>query len=141
MQRNAVVTLVPESSETAAAFERYQDAYRTSETMLAFSETVKLGGIFLAGVAFITALVVFQMLPEERSGFPMVSFLLIVLAVLAVCITQVMGRAFRALEQILSATIDADANSSPFFSNVQRSRLMRLGKEPPIPESIPVRAA
>ncbi len=65
-----VVTLIPESSESAAALERYNDAYGTCEVVLGFSGTVKLGGIFLGGVAVTAAMIVIQLFPEERGRVP-----------------------------------------------------------------------
>lgn len=141
MNAAVVTTLVPESSESTAAIERYEGAYRAAERAVAFGEGVRLGGIFLGGVVFVGAAVAYQFSPAERSGFPVVSALLIVGAVLAVLISQILSMGFHIQGQLLKATLDSDVNSSPFLSNAQRARVMSLRKQPPAPESIAPRAA
>ena len=52
MSAAVVTTLIPQSNDSTAAIERYQDAYRTAEAAVTFGETVKLAGIFIGGVVF-----------------------------------------------------------------------------------------
>jgi hypothetical protein len=136
MSAAVVTTLVPQSSESTAAIDRYQDAYRGAETALAFGEAVRLGGIFVGGVVFVGALVAFQLNPAERSGFPVVSVGLIACAVLLVLISQILGMGLRVQGQLLKATLDSDVNSSPFLSNAQRAKIMSLRKEASTVETI-----
>ena len=141
MSTAAVTTLVPESNESTAAIERYRAAYGEADAAVAFAETVKLGGIFVAGVVFVGALLVFQAIPSERSGFPTVSVLLIVFAALLILISQVVGSGFHLQSELLKAAVDADVNSSPFLSNGQRARVMGLRKQPTAADIVGLRAA
>lgn len=141
MNAAVVTTLVPGSSESTAAIERYEDAYRAAEKAVAFGETVRLGGIFLGGVVFVGAAVAYQFDPAERSGFPVVSALLIAGAVLVVLISQILSMGFHVQGELLKATLDSDVNSSPFLSNAQRAKVMSLREQPSVPDSIALRAA
>jgi hypothetical protein len=141
MSAAVITTFVPESSVSTAAIERYQDAYRAAETIVTFGETVKLGGIFLGGVVLVGGLVEFLLNPAERFGFPVVFAALMGSAILLVLISQILGMGFQAQGQSLIATLDSDVNSSPFLSNAQRAKAMRLRKQPPVPDSIPMRVA
>jgi len=138
---------VPESRESKAAVERYQDAYRAAEKAIAFGENVRLGGMFLGGVVFIVAVVAFVLSPTAHSGIPGVSFLLFAGTVLLVSISHVLGRGFCVQGQLLKAALDADVNSSPFLSNAQRAKAMSLGTQlwaPTqlwVPDNIALRAA
>jgi len=136
-----IATFIPESSEPTAAIERYEDAYRAAEKAVAFCDTVKRGGIFAGGVVFVAALVAFQLSPAERSGFPVVSVVLIAFAVWLVLISQIVGTGFQVLGHLLKAAVDSDVNSSPFLSNAQRGKAMSLRKQPSIPDSISMKAA
>jgi hypothetical protein len=141
MSAAVVTALIPESSESTFAIERYQDGYRAAQTAVTFSETVKLGGIVLGGVVFVGALVAYQFDPAERSGFPVAAVSMIAGAALLVLISQILGMAFGILGELLKATLDSDVNSSPFLSNAQRAKLMSLRRQPPVPDTIPLRAA
>jgi hypothetical protein len=141
MSTAVISTLIPESSEPTAAIERYEDAYRAAEKAIAFCDTVKRGGIFAGGVVFVAAMVTFQLSPAERSGFPVISVLLIAFAVWLVLISQVVGTGFHVMGRLLKAAVDSGVNSSPFLSNAQRAKAMSLRKGPAIPESILTRTA
>jgi hypothetical protein len=141
MSTATVTTLVPESSESTAAMERYQNAYRATEAAVEFAETVKLGGIFVGGVILVAALVVFQSIPNECSGFPAISVLLIAGAALLVLISQVIGAGLHTQGELMKATLDSDVNSSPFLSNAQRARVMGLRKQPSAPAIIQPKTA
>ena len=130
-----------EFSESMAAIERYQDAYREAERAVAFGETVRLGGIFLGGVVFVVALVAFQLSPAARSGFPMVSILLLACTVLLVLTSHVLGMGFHVQGKLLKAVLDSDVNSSPFLSNAQRAKAMSLRTQLSVPNSIALKAA
>jgi uncharacterized membrane protein len=103
--------------------ERYREAYQTAERATDFAESVKLWGIFLAGLIFVAAVVVFQSSPAERSGFPVVSAWLIAGAVLVVLASHLWSMVFRIQAWMLEAAIDSAVNSSPLLSNVQRTRV------------------
>ena len=120
---------VSEFSESKAAIERYQDAYRAAEKAVAFGETVRLGGIFLGGVVFVIALVAFILSPAAHSGFPVVSILLLPCTVLLVLAAHVLGMGLCVQGQLLKAALDSDVNSSPFLSNAQRAKAMSLGTQ------------
>ncbi len=123
-----VLPFPPEISESGAAVERYQDAYDVAEATTGLVETVKNGGIFLAGMVWIGALIVFQARPAERSGFPIVSALLVAGAVLLILISQILSIGLRVMAQLLAASIDSAVASSPFLSKAQRVEVMALLK-------------
>jgi hypothetical protein len=126
MSTAVVIPFAAPSTERTAAVERYQDAYRMAQTAIDFGETVRLGGIFLAGVIFVGSLAAFQVSRAERSGFPVVTVSLIACAVLVVLIAHVWSMVFRVQGQLLKVAADAAVNSSPFLSNVQRTEVMSL---------------
>ena len=136
-----IPTRVPEFSESTTAIERYQDAYRAAETAVAFSETVRFGGIFLGGVIFVAALVELLSSSVERSGFPVAFASLIASAIVLVLISQILGMGFQVQAQLLKAVLDSGVNSSPFLSNAQRATAMSLRKQPSVPESFPLKVA
>jgi hypothetical protein len=136
-----IPTRVPEFSESTAAIERYQAAYRAAETAVAFGETVRLGGIFLGGVVFVVALIAFQLSPAAHSGIPVVAVLLVACTVLVVLTSQILAMGFHVQGQLLKAALDSDVNSSPFLSNAQRAKAMSLRTQRSVPESIALKAA
>jgi len=141
MSAAVITTFVPKSSETSAAIERYECAYRAAETVVTFGERVRLGGIVLGGIVLVGALVELLSNPAERSGFPVVFGSLIACAFLLVLVAQILGMGFHGQGQLLKAAIDSDVNSSPFLSNAQRAKAMSLRRPPSVPDSIPLRAA
>jgi hypothetical protein len=44
------IPFTSDSSESTAVMERYRKAYQTAQKVIDFAETVKLSGIFLAGM-------------------------------------------------------------------------------------------
>ncbi len=132
MSAAVVTTLVPQSNDSTAAIERYQDAYRTADAAVTFGETVRLAGIFAGGAVFVGALVAFQLGFAERSRFPAVAILLIACAALLVLISQIVAWGFHVQGNLLKAVLDSDVNSSPFLSDPQRARAMFL-KKPCVP--------
>lgn len=126
MSTAVVIPFAPQSNENTAVMERYQDAYRMAETAIDFGETVRLGGIFLAGVIFLGSLVAFQLNPAERSGFPVVTVSLMACAVLVVLMAHVWSLVFRVQGHLLKAAADSAVHSSPFLSNAHRIEAMSL---------------
>jgi hypothetical protein len=126
MSTAAVIPFAPQPTESSAAMERYRDAYRMAGATIDFGETVRLGGIFLAGVIFVGSLVAFQVSQAESSAFPAVTVTLIACAVLVVLIAHVWSMVFRVSGQLLKTATDSAVNSSPFLSNAQRSEAMSL---------------
>ncbi len=138
---SAAAAFPTETYESVAAMERYQSSYRAAEKEIAFGESVWSAGIVVGGVILVASLVEFLLNPAEHHGFPVVFASFIACAVLVVLVSQVMGTAIRGLGQLLSAAVDSDVNSSPFLSNAQRARAMRLSKPATMPEPIRIRAA
>ena len=124
MSTARVIPFTNDSIESTAVMERYREAYQTAERATDFAETVKLVGIFLAGLIFIAAVMVFQSSPAERSGFPVVSAWLIAGAVLVVLASHLWSMVFRIQGRMLEAAIDSAVNSSPLLSNAQRTRVI-----------------
>lgn len=126
MSTATVLSFPPESLESTATMEKYRVAYQVAETAMSFAETVKLVGIFVAGVIFVSALMVFQSSPAERSGFPVVAASLAAGAILVVLAAQVWSMVFRVLGRVLEIAVDRAVHSSPWLSNVQRATVMSL---------------
>ena len=120
MGSTVVIPFAPETKENQAARDRYRNAYRIAETTAGFSETIRNGGLFLAGTMWFGALITYQARSGERSGFPVVSVSLVACAVLAILVSHIMSIAFRAWTQLLEMAIDAAVNSSPCLSNAQK---------------------
>ena len=123
MSTAKVIPFTSDFVESTPVMERYREAYQTAERATDFAETVKLWGIFLAGLIFVAAVVVFQSSPAERSGFPVVSAWLIAGAVLVVLASHLWSMVFRVQAWMLEAAIDSAINSSPLLSDAQRTRL------------------
>jgi uncharacterized membrane protein len=124
MSTAKVIPFNSDSLESTAVMERYRKAYQTAERVIDFAETVKLSGIFLAGLIFIAALMVFQSIPAERSGFPVASAWLLAGAVFAVLASHLWSAVFRVQGRMLEAAIDSAVNSSPVLTTAQRMRLI-----------------
>ena len=138
MSAAVVTTLIPESSDASITIARYQEGYREADDEVAFSRTVKFGGIFLAGVVFVGGLVEFINNAAEHTAFPVVFASIIACAVVLILISQSISRGLRAQGLLLKSGLDASVNSSPFLSNAQRVLAMSLRKRPPVPECLPV---
>ena len=124
MSTARVIPFTSDSLESTAVVERYRKAYQTAEKVIDFAETVKLSGIFLAGLIFIAALMVFQSIPAERSRFPVASAWLVAGAVFVVLASHLWSVVFRIQGRMLEATIDSAVNSSPLLTTAQRARAM-----------------
>jgi uncharacterized membrane protein len=124
MSTARVIPFISDSLESTAVMERYRKAYQTAEKMIDFAETVKLSGMFLAGLIFIAALIVFQSIPAERSGFPVTSAWLVAGAVFVVLASHLWSVVFRVQGRMLEATIDLAVNSSPLLTTAQRTRVI-----------------
>jgi len=129
MSTAKVVLLKPDPAENTAVVTRYLRAYRTAESIAKFAERVRFGGIFLAGVVFISALVMFQSSPEERLGFPTVFAQLLCGALLLLLASELWGMVFRALARSLEMAIDTAVNCSPLLSNAQRVEIMTVPEQ------------
>jgi len=138
MSAAVITTFTPESSDATATITRYQDGYESAEAIGMFSRTVKLGGIFLAGVVLMVGLVEFILNPTEHHGFPLIFALLAGCAVCLVLISQSVAMGLRGEGQLLKAALDQDVNSSPFITNAQRALAMSLRKRPPVPTCLPI---
>ncbi len=138
MSAAVITTFIPESSAATAAITRYQDGYQAAEALVTFSLTVKLGGIFLAGMVFMVGLVEFILNPAEHHGFPVIFALLVACAVWLALVSQIVAIGLRGEGQLLKAALDSDVNSSPFLSNAQRALAMSLRKRSPVPTCLPI---
>jgi len=135
----AVITAIDtQSNDSTAAIKRYQDSYRVADGVITFGQSVKLGGIFVAGVIFVAGLIEFIMNPAEHHGFAVIFASLIACAVLLILISQILAMGLRGEGHLLKAALDSDVNSSPFLSNPQRARAMSLREQPPVPKVLPV---
>jgi len=138
MSAAVITTFTPKSSDATAAIARYRDGYQAAESVVTFSQTVKLGGIFLAGVVFMVGLVEFVLNPTEHHGFPLIFALLVACAVWLALVSQIVAIGLRGEGHLLRAALDSDVNSSPFLSNAQRALAMSLRERPPVPTCLPV---
>jgi len=129
MSTAIVIPFAPDSRDSATMMDRYRAAYQVAEKAAAFAETVKLVGIFLAGLLFVSAIMVFQINPDERAGFPVVSASLVAVAVLIILASHLWAMVFRIQGQMLQITIDSAVHSSPSLSNAQRATVISWAKE------------
>jgi hypothetical protein len=126
MSTAVIIPFAPKTTATTAAIERYGHAYDVSEKTSAFAETVRLGGIAVAGVLWVCALIAYQAIPRERSGFPVATAVFIGVALWILLVSQVVRRGFLAQGQLLESVIDSAVTASPFLSNPQRVEVMAL---------------
>lgn len=141
MSAAVITSFVPDSSESTAAIERYQGAYRATETAVRFGETIRLGGVVLADIVLVGGPVEFLLNPVGRFGFPVVFASFIACAVSPVLPSHILSVAVHGQGELLKATLGSAINSSPVLSNAQRAKAMLLRKQPRVPESIAGRAA
>lgn len=124
MSAATVIPFVAQSGESDVVLERHRIAYQAADAVLSFAETVKLVGIFVAGVIFFSGVMVFQSSEVERVGFPVLSVSLVAGAVLILLAAHLWSMVFRAQGWLLEIAIDSAVNSSPLLSNAQRARVM-----------------
>jgi uncharacterized membrane protein len=124
MSTAKVIPFASHSVESTAVMERYREAYQTAERAAEFAETVKFLGIFLAGLIFVAALMVFQSSPAERSGFPVVSAWLIAGGVLVVLASHLWSTVLRVQARMLEVATDSAVNSSLLLSHPQRTKVV-----------------
>ncbi len=122
----AVVPFAPKTQETTAVMERFDRGYDTARATAALSETVRLGGMFLAGVLWVCAVIAYQAIANERTGFPVVAACFVAAAIWVVLVTQAISRIFRVQSQRLETEIDSAVAGSPFLTNPQRIEVMIL---------------
>lgn len=138
----ATITPFPlESNESTKAFERYRDAYHVSQSISEFSETVKLGGIFVGGVFLVAGIVAYELARTWHSGFPVASLALLACAVVAVLAAHIWQKVFEVQARLLEMTVDSAVNSSPFLSNAQRAQAIPVQREPARVTSIEAKPA
>ena len=126
MSTATILPFPPESTESTEAIERYRQAYQVARTTTDFAETVKLGGVFVAGVLVVAAKLAYQLSRAWHSGFPTASLSLLACAIVAVLAAHVWAKVFRAQGSMLEMSVDSAVNSSPFLSNAQRAGVMYL---------------
>ncbi len=129
MSTAKVIPFAEESPESTTAMERYRDAYDVADTTIDFAETIKLGGIFFAGIILVCALVAFLLNPAGRFAFPVVSAWLVAGAVLVVLASHLWSMVFRVQAWLLQIAIDSAVNSSPLLSNGQRALVISWSNE------------
>jgi len=138
MSAAVITTFTPESSDATATITRYQHGYEAAGAIVRFSQTVKLGGIFLSGVVLMVGVVEFILNPIEHHRFPLIPALLAACAICLVLASQAVAMGLRGEGQLLKAALDQDVNSSPFITNAQRALAMSLRKRPPVPTCLPI---
>lgn len=132
MSTAVVIPFTPKVSETTAIVERTQRAYRASRHTFDFAERVGLGGIASAGVLWLCAVIAYQAIPGERTGFPTVSAIFLVVAAWILLVSRVVRRGFLLQGQLLETLTDSAVAASPFLSNPQRIEAMGLRQPPPL---------
>ncbi len=130
MSSAVIIPFPRKSSEANATMQRYETGYSFQRAASAFAESVALGGIALAGLLWMCALVAFQSIARERSAFPVVTVCFVAAAGWIVLVSQVASRALRIQVHLLQASLDSAVNGSPFLNNGQRGELMWLGRRP-----------
>jgi hypothetical protein len=112
-----------------------------AEAAIRFADNVKYGSIWVAGLAVIAAILVYQATPSERFGSPVVSVSLVLGAIILVLAAHLWSMIFRLQARLLEIAIDSAVNSSPLLSNSQRVRLLSLTANTDARESEQARAA
>ena len=128
MSTATVIPFVSEPSDSAAAMERYREAYRVAETTTGFAETAKLAGIFVGGVFVVSASIGGQ-LERTWHAFPGAALALLACAGIAFLAGHLWEKIFQAQGRRLQMSVDVAVNSSPFLSNAQRATLMSIRQE------------
>jgi len=124
MSTARVIPFAQDSPESTAAVKRYRMAYRVAERATSFAETVRLAGTFIAGAALVAAILVYEMSPAERLGFPAIAACLMAGGILVMLAAHLWSMAFRVQGRLLEMTVDEAVNSSPLLSSAQRSGLL-----------------
>ncbi|HEY6184690.1 MAG TPA: hypothetical protein VIW67_20765 [Terriglobales bacterium] len=119
-----IISISSEAPETVYSMERYRLVYRAAKESRRLAENIRYGGLFAACVLVVAALFVYQGLPSERFEKPIVSGLLVAVAVISATICQVWGSILTAQSQLLETAIDAAVHTSPFLTDDQRAAVM-----------------
>jgi len=128
-----VVPIAPESPESATLMERHRSAYQAAKRAASLADSVKYGSIFVAGLVFIVAILIYQAVWSERFGFPVISISLVVGASLLVFITYLWSIVLRHRARVLEIAIDAAVNSS-LQPNARRATIIGPAGEASTPE-------
>ncbi len=132
MSTAVVIPFTPKTPNSALIVDRYQRAYAVSQKTAEFAENVSLAGIAVAGVLWLCAVIVYQALPWERTGFPVATLILIGISLWIVLASRVVRRGFLVQGQLLESVIDSAVAASPFLSSGQRIEVMGLRRELPL---------
>lgn len=132
MSTAVIIPFARKTTGSTATMERYEHAYAVSRKTSAFAETVRLGGIAVAGVLWVCATIAYQAIPRERSGFPVVTVVFVGVALWILLVSQVVRRGFLVQGQLLESVVDSAVTHSPFLSDPQRIEVMAL-RRPPAP--------
>lgn len=130
MSTSSPIPFIQSSNGSTAAMDRYENAYHTAKTASNFAETVLNVGILVAGLIFVGALVAFQTVPTERSGFPVISVSLIAGSIAVILASRLWAMVFRVQGRMLQIATDSAVHSSPWLSHAQRARIMALPNAP-----------
>lgn len=117
----ASVIRMPESNENIAISGRFDQGYRVAESNISFGVFVKAVGV-LAGAVTILGTIAFS----ERS--PDSLLLGAFMAVTCGLALYSLGAILCAQGQMLRATLDAAANSSPFLTTAAKAKIMSLNR-------------
>ena len=130
MSSAVVIPFAPRTTETTLVMDRFERAYGASHKTSDFAQTVSLGGIAVAGVLWLCAVVAYQAIPRERAGFPVVTAIFIGVALWILLVSQVVRRGFLLQGQLLESVIDSAVAVSPFLTNPRRGKVMSLRRPP-----------
>jgi hypothetical protein len=100
--------------------DRYSDAYRVSATVVGLGNTVKIGGLVIAGLIFLMGV--------RHGGFGTIAALPFALVIGTGGF--VAGTMLAAVGQIHKAVLDGAVNTSPFLDNAQRAQIMSISRVP-----------
>ena len=115
----ASVIRMPESREGPDISGRYDQGYRVAESNISFGAFVKAVGVLAAAVTIVGTIAFSGRSPDALllGGF---------LAVTSGLALYSLGAILCAQGQMLRATLDAAANSSPFLTTAAKAKLMSL---------------
>jgi hypothetical protein len=111
---------MPPSLVGGNIMDRYADAYRVSATLVGLGNTVKIGGLVIAGLIFLMGI--------RGGGFGTIAAL--PFAVVIGGGGFVAGTLLAAVGQIHRATLDGAVNTSPFMDDAQRAQVMSISPVP-----------
>ena len=123
MRNPTLISAAPGSAEKRETMEQSRTAYQSAKESTDRAQSVKYGSIYVAGIVFIGALLVYRASPSERYVFPVISLSMVAAAVLLLSVTHLWSMICNLRARALEIRKGSTVNSSPVLSDAARAQV------------------